>query len=122
MSKTVNNQTTKSSSKRKIAPLRTPEARESLLINLAMNQAQKQLEEGTASSQVLTFFLKLGASIAQYEKAKLEAEVELAKAKVEAIRSQQTSEELYKKALSAFRMYNGEDSDYEDEEDEDEVL
>lgn len=94
-------------------PSKTPEGREAQLINLAMRQAQKQLEEGTASSQVLTYFLKLGASIAKLEKAKLEAEVALANAKVMSIESQQHTEEVYQEALTAFRTYTGEE-EYEE--------
>lgn len=101
---------TKSKKKRSsIIPAKTPEGREAQLINLAMNQAQKQLEEGTATSQVLTYLLKLGTSLAKLEKAKLEAEVELAKAKVSSIESQQHTEQVYQEALAAFRSYTGEE-------------
>lgn len=110
--------TTKSRKKRSIPTPKTQEGREAQLINLAMNQAQKQLENGTATSQVLTYFLKLGASIAKLEKAKLEAEVELAKAKVSSIESQQHTEELYQEALSAFRTYTGEEENYEEYDEE----
>lgn len=105
---------TKRAGRKTPPPSKTPEGREAQLINLAMNQAQKQLENGTATSQVLTYFLKLGASIAKLEKAKLEAEVELAKAKVSSIESQQHTEELYQEALSAFRTYTGEEEEYEE--------
>lgn len=108
---------TKRATRKSPPPPKTPEGREAQLINLAMNQAQKQLENGTATSQVLTYFLKLGASIAKLERAKLEAEVELAKAKVSSIESQQHTEELYQEALSAFRTYTGEEEEYEEYED-----
>lgn len=100
--------------KRKLPPAITTEGRESQLINLAMAQAQRQLEEGTASSQVLTFFLKLGISLAQLEKRRLEAQIAVETAKAEAITSQKRSEELYEEALNAFREYTGESED-EDE-------
>lgn len=101
-------------SKRTRAPAITTEGRESQLINLAMMQAEKQLEKGTASSQVITHFLKLGTERARLEREKIEAEVELAKAKVEAIKAQQTSEELYQEAINAFKSYSG--TFYEEEE------
>ena len=41
-----------------IRPALTPEARENQLIALAVNLAEKQLREGTASSQVITHYLK----------------------------------------------------------------
>ena len=43
-------------------PARTPEARENQLISLAVDLAEKQLSAGTASSQVITHYLKLGSS------------------------------------------------------------
>ena len=87
----------------------TPEARESQLISLATDLAEKQLMEGTASSQVITHFLKLGTSKAELEKRKLENETELLEAKTEAMRSAQRVEELYSEALEAMRHYSGHD-------------
>lgn len=108
---------TKNKQKKSMPTPKTTEGREAQLINLAMNQAQKQLENGTATSQVLIHFLKLGASIAKFKRARLEAEVELAKAKVSSIESQQHIEELYQEALSAFRTYTGDEEEYEEYED-----
>lgn len=101
-------------SKRTRAPAMTPEAREAQMINMAINRAEEQLRDGTASSQVITHFLKLGTERARLEREKIAAEVELAHAKVEAIRSQQTSEELYKEAIKAFTTYSGSSFDEED--------
>lgn len=101
--------------KRKRSPARSPEALESTMISLAMDQAREQLENRTASSQVLIHFLKLGASIAEYEKEKIKADVELAKAKVSNLESQKNSEELLQRALRAFSTYSG--GDYETEDD-----
>lgn len=110
----------KTSSKRTRAPAITPEGREAQLINMAMDQAERQLEEGTASSQVITHFLKLGTERARLEQARIEAEVELAKAKVEAIRAQQSSEEMYQEAIAAFKSYSGDfyecENDYYDDD------
>lgn len=106
--------------KRNRSPSRTPEGQESLMISLAMEQAREQLENKTASSQVLIHFLKLGASIAAYEKEKLRADVELAKAKVENLQSQRSSEELLQRALEAFGTYSGSnynEGDFYDEDD-----
>lgn len=47
------------------SPLRPPtslEAQENLMISLAVQCAEKQLRDGTASSQVITHYLKLGSS------------------------------------------------------------
>ena len=61
--------TKKSESKnsKKIRPASSPEAREKQLISLAVNLAEKQLMEGTASSQVITHYLKLGSTREQLE-------------------------------------------------------
>ena len=71
-------------------PALTPEARENQMIALAVNLAEKQLQEGTASSQVITHFLKLGSTKERLEKEKLEEE-----------------NKLYSEALNAMRRYSG---------------
>lgn len=57
--------------KKKIRPALTPEARENQMISLAVDLAEKQLMEGTASSQVITHYLKLGSTKERLEKEKL---------------------------------------------------
>ena len=47
--------TNKESTEKKIRPATTPEARENQMIALAVDLAEKQLIEGTASSQVSPF-------------------------------------------------------------------
>lgn len=93
--------------KRSMPPALTPEARENQLIARAVDLAEQQLLDGTASSQVITHYLKLGSTMARYEKEKLRQENELLKAKTEAIQSAKQVEELYKNALSAMRAYGG---------------
>ena len=92
-------------------PATTPEAREQQLIALATNLAEEQLRNGTASSQVITHYLKLGTINAQYEKKMMEKQMMLMDAKVEAIKSTERIEELYKNALDAMRIYSGEKND-----------
>lgn len=102
---------------RKMPPARTPEARESQLISLAMDRAEELLISGKASSQLITHFLRLGTEKARYEREKLRADTELAKAKVDSIQSQQSSAELLQKAIDAFRTYrSSSEDDYYDEE------
>ena len=104
-----------SNSSRKMRPALTPEARENQMISLAIDLAEKQLMEGTASSQVITHYLKLGSTRERLEREKIERENELLRAKVESLQSAHRSEELYENALKAFRRYSGEeDSDDED--------
>lgn len=91
--------------RRKIAT--TPEGRENQMVSKAIDLAEKQIEAGTASSQVITHFLKLGSTRERLEQERLEHENELTRVKIEAIASQQRVEELYKEALSAMRSYAG---------------
>jgi hypothetical protein len=77
------------------------------MISLAIDCAEKQLREGTASSQVITHYLKLASTKNQLEMEKLKKENELLKAKTEAIKSAKSQEELYAKAIEAIRIYSG---------------
>ena len=102
-----------SSSTRKRRPALTPEARENQMIALAVDLAEKQLMEGTASSQVITHFLKLGSSKAELEREKRAMENELIRAKTESIQSQKKMEEVYLNALNAMKRYSGHGDDDE---------
>ena len=98
---------------RKLRPALTPEAQENQMISLSMDLAMKQLQEGTASSQVITHFLKLGSSKEKLEREKLEEENKLLRAKTEALQAAQHDEEFYKKVISAMSLYSGDDSNGE---------
>lgn len=89
----------------------TPEAREQQLIALAVDLAEKQLIEGTASSQVISHFLKLGSMRAQVEKELLEKQRDLAAAKAESIKSGARMEELYLNAVNAMKSYSGQEEE-----------
>lgn len=92
---------------RRRPPATTVEARENQLIALAVNLAEKQLEKGTASSQVITHYLKMGSTKERLEKEILEKQKDLLQAKTEAIQSSKKVEELYKEALDAMKLYSG---------------
>lgn len=92
-------------SSRKIRPALTPEARENQLISLAVDLAEKQLIEGTASSQVIAHYLKLGSSKYKWERKKIQRETELLEAKTESLQSAKRVEELYAEAMEAFKGY-----------------
>lgn len=92
----------------------TPEAWENQLITLAMERAEQQLRDGTASSQLITEFVKRGSTKARLEKEILEEQKELMAAKTEALQSAKRIEELYTNAISAMRMYAGVSNDDED--------
>lgn len=85
----------------------TPEDRENQLIMLAVDLAEQQLREGTASSQVITHYLKLASTKDRLEKEILEKQKELITAKTEALQSSKRIEDLYANALDAMRCYSG---------------
>jgi len=93
--------------KRRRPPAKTPEARENQLVALAVDLAEAQLSKGTASSQVIAHFLKIGSTKDRVEKEILVLQKELIQAKTEAIQSAKKTEELYANALSAMRTYSG---------------
>lgn len=99
---------------KKSHPTLTPEARENQLISLATDLAEKQIREGTASSQVITHFLKLGSTREKLEQETIRREQELIDAKKENLLSTKTTEKLYNDAIDAMRIYtgNGEDDNY----------
>jgi hypothetical protein len=88
-------------------PATTPDGRENQLIALAVDLAEKQLAEGTASSQVMSHYLKLGSSRERLEQERIAHENELLSAKAEAMASAKRVEELYEQALDAMRSYSG---------------
>ena len=94
----------------------TPEGRESQLISLAIDLAEKQLREGTASSQVIAHFLKLGSTKAQIEKELLEKQRDLAEAKADSIKSGKRMDELYLQAVNAMKTYSGQEEEPDGED------
>ncbi|MCM1578155.1 MAG: hypothetical protein NC078_05070 [Ruminococcus sp.] len=100
-------QVRESPAKRRKRPAINPEIRESQLISMAVDLAEQQLADGTASSQVITHYLKLGSSKERLEKDILKQQKELMEAKTQAIRSAQRVEELYENALKAMKRYSG---------------
>lgn len=86
-------------------PALTPEQKENELIGLAVDLAERKLREGTASSQLISFYLKLGSTREQLEKDRLISENAMLRAKTEALESQRRTEELYAEAIRAMRNY-----------------
>lgn len=109
--KVTNVNSSNSSDKKTIRPALTPEAEENQLISLAIDLAKKQLMEGTASSQVITHFLKLGSTREKLEQETIRKNQELIDAKRDSLESAKGSEEMYSKALEAMRTYSGQNQD-----------
>jgi len=99
----------KTTKKKKRSIHRNTESKEKELIDLAMDLAFKQMKNGSATSQVITYFLKLGSETANLTNLKIENENALLRAKVEALASRKKIEELYLQALAAMKLYSGND-------------
>jgi hypothetical protein len=82
---------------------------------MAVALAQKQLSEGTASSQVITHYLKLASTREKLEQEKLARENELLRARVESIASAKRVEDLYENAIKAMRSYAGQEGAFDEE-------
>ena len=106
---------TSSSSRKKMRPALSPESRENQLIALAVDLVEQRLLDGTASSQEVTHFLKLGSTKARLEEEKLKKEIIHLEVKAESIAASQHRDELYKNALEAFRTYSGHGGDQDNE-------
>lgn len=104
------------SSKQLYRPALTPKARENQLIALAVDEAERQLRDHTASSQVITHFLKLATDREKLEQERLKGEIELQKAKIKALDNAEEIKVLYENAIKAMRSYGGygepDDEDY----------
>ena len=99
---------------KKIRPALTPEARENQMISLAVDLAEKQLQEGTASSQVITHYLKLGSMRERLEREKLAEENKLLRAKTKSIEEAADMKDLYANAIKAMARYSGNGDDDEE--------
>ena len=111
-------QTNSKDTQKKMRPALTPEARENQLISLADDLAEKQLIEGTASSQVITHYLKLGSTKEKIEREILEKQKELIEAKTENLQSAKRIEELYTNAINAMKNYSGQNNEEDEDDDE----
>lgn len=85
----------------------TVEGREQKLINLSMNIAEERLRDGTASSQIITHFLKLGTVQHQLELEQTKKENLLLEAKIKALESSERTERLFSEAIDAMKSYKG---------------
>lgn len=99
------------SKKRASNPGNTVQSRENQLISLAVDIAEERMRNGTASSQLITHYLKLGTVREKLEQEKIRQENELLKAKTKAIESSEKLEKLYLEAIEAMGLYSGETKD-----------
>lgn len=100
--------------KNNIRPALSPENRDKQLVSLAVDCAERQLREGTASPSVIVHYLKLGSEKEQLENERLKEENKLLKAKTKAIEDAADTKAAYENVIKVLRDYAG----YGDEEDE----
>ena len=103
-------------------PALSPEARDNQLVAIAVDLAEQQLRDGTATPTVINHYLKLGSSKERLEIERLKCENELLRTKVETMKSAKRSEEVYEQALRAMRSYSGitddkDERDYDEDDD-----
>lgn len=91
------------------APATTPQQREDELISMAFDAVEEKIRTKQATSQELVHFLKLGSSREKLEQERIAMSNQLDAVKMDALRAQQRTEELFAEALSAMRRYQGED-------------
>lgn len=90
---------------RKAKPGMTPEAREQQLTNLAVDLAEKQLREGTASPSIINHYLKLASRRETIERDILEKQATLLTAKTESLEASKASAASYTDAIAAMTRY-----------------
>lgn len=93
------------------SPATTDAERETQLIAQAYDLAERQLLDGSISATVHTHFLKAGSQRERLEQQKMAMEANLLQARIDALESQRSSEELYGKAMAAMRRYSGQDEE-----------
>ena len=90
-------------------PATNPAEREHELINIALDEAERQMLNGTASAQVIVHFLKLASSKDRLEREKIRMDTMYRAKQIENMNSQAAAEELYENAINAMRNYSGTD-------------
>lgn len=93
---------------------RSLEAREQQMIGYAMDLAEIQLREGTASPLVISHYLKLGSSREILEQERIRHQNELSDVKARAIEDKEHLDELFKNAMESMGRYRG---NYDSQED-----
>lgn len=88
-------------------PARSIQGREAQLVSIAMDVAEEQMLNGSASAQIINHFLKMGSTREELEQQKVKMELELLDARIEGTRSAKRVEELYEQAIHAMRTYAG---------------
>ena len=92
-------------------PAATSEARKLQMAAKAQRLAEKKLEDGTASSQLIIYILNQTSQKEELEKKQREADIALKQAKVDAIKSSSEIKDMFEEAMRMFKTYHGDDED-----------
>lgn len=92
--------------KRQIKPANDPGSREKQLVNLAVDLAERQLRDGTASPSVINHYLKISSTRESIEREILEKQSELIGAKAASIINGKDAENTAKAAIEAMKNYS----------------
>lgn len=92
-------------------PAATSEARKLQMAAKAQRLAEKKLEDGTASSQLIIYILNQTSQKEELEKKQREADIALKQAKVDAIKSASEIKDMFEEAMRMFKTYHGDDED-----------
>lgn len=111
-------QQTQESKPRRRPPAKTPEEYENLLIMKSLKEIERQIDSGTASSQLLSHYAKLASTRERLEQERLMREIDMLERKAEAMESAKRVEELYEGAIAAMRSYGGHDPIDQDGDDD----
>lgn len=96
----------KTKQEREQRPASTPESREQQLVSLAVDLAERQIRDGTASAAVITHFLKIGTARETMEREILGKQAAFLEAKAASINKDKDQEDIAKAAMEALKNYN----------------
>ena len=100
---------------RRRSPAKTPEERESVLISKSLNLIERQIEDGSVSSTVLSIYAKAGTERDRLEKERLRNENDVLRKKLETMEAAIDVKNLMEEALGAFKGYSGRREDLTEE-------
>lgn len=93
------------------APARTLEGREEDLIRVAYDEAERQIRSGKASTSLILHFVKQGSRRERLEQESIRGKMDLDKAKIRHIETDEKILELYEDAIKAMSSYRGQTDD-----------
>lgn len=101
---------------RRRSPAKTPEEYESILVSKSLKLIERQIDDGSVSSTVLSIYAKAGTERDRLEKDRLRGENEVLRKKVESMEAAIDVKNLMEEALGAFKGYSGKVSEDDDED------